>query len=109
MRKLMLVVAVCGVLLFSTGCAYRTPVMPPAGVLFSDFKAPLGSEYTGQSVETKQGQASSFSVLCLFAFGDCSLQAAAKEGRLSTITHCDYSYLNVMGVFQKFTIIAHGR
>ncbi len=83
--------------------------MPPAGGLFTNFKAPLGTEYTGQSVETKQGQASSSSILFLFAFGDCSLEAAAEEGGLSTITHCDYSYLNVMGLYQKFTIIAHGK
>jgi hypothetical protein len=78
--------------------------------MFSNIKAPLTSEFDGQSVSRRSGEASTASVLGLVAWGDCSLQTAAEDGNLSTIEYCDYSYFNViLGVYQKFTVIAYGR
>jgi hypothetical protein len=110
MRGVIVVAALCAFLTVSVGCAgYRTPVMPPVGGLFADVKAPLTSEYSGQSVQGKSGEASSASILSLIAWGDCSLTAAAADGNLSTIECCDYAFYNVLGVYQKFTVIAHGK
>lgn len=110
MRRFAAVLALCGALWVTTGCAFRAPVIPPTGLLFSNYNAPLTTEFDGTPASgLKKGEASSMSVLSLFAFGDCSLNAAAEEGGLSTIEYCDYSYLNVLGLFQKFTLVAHGK
>ena len=109
MRRFATVLALCGVLWAAAGC-FRAPVIPPTGLLFSQYNAPLTSEFDGTpATALKTGEASSTSVLGLVAFGDCSLDAAAGAGELSTIEYCDYSYLNVLGVYQQFTVVAHGK
>ena len=109
MRKWAGLVALCSVLM-TVGCVapFNAPVVPPVGAFFTKYDAPLTTEGVGQSVGTKQGKASMVNVLALVAFGDCSLDAAARDGNLSTIEYVDYSYLNVFGMFQSFTVIVHG-
>jgi len=110
MRRLAKVTALCVGVLLVGGCAFQAPVVPPAGGLYTSYSAPLTTELHGQGTATRTGEASTQAVLGLVAWGDCSLDAAAEEGGLSTIEYCDYSYLNVvLGVYQKFTVTAHGR
>ena len=109
MRALAGVAALCLVLVGASGC-YSTPVMPPIGIAYADIKAPLTAEAEKPAVTTQHGEASSESVLGLIAWGDCSLATAAGNGKLSTIEYVDYSYTNVVfGVYQKFTVIVHGK
>jgi hypothetical protein len=111
MRTLAGVWALGVVMMLSAGCYfYSAPVMPPVGVIYSDYKAPLTVQLQGQTVTQQKGQAGSSSILGLIAWGDCSLQSAAKDGNLSTINYADYSYLNVIfGVYQKFTVTVYGK
>lgn len=110
MGRILLLLGLCGVLSVAVSCAgFVAPVVPPSGTLFSNYKAPLSTEFTGQAVAQKHGEASSLCVLWLFAFGDCSLDAAAKGGNLTSISYCDYAYLNVLGFYQQFTVIAYGK
>jgi len=109
MRRVLAVAAGCASLCLA-GCAgYRAEVIPPVGMIYSNYRAPLTAEYSGQSVERKAGEASSVSILGLVAYGDCSLDTAARAGGLTTINYCDYEYLNVLGIYQKFTVMAHGK
>jgi hypothetical protein len=109
MRRMAIVAAVCGVLLAAAGC-FQAPVVPPTGLIYSEYNAPLTTEFDQtQASQLKTGQAYSTSILGLIAYGDCSLDAAAKDGGLSTIEYCDYSFFNVLGVYQKFTVVAHGK
>lgn len=108
MRRAMLLGLVGVLVVAAVGC-YTAPVIPPMGVIYADYKAPLTTEPQGQAVVPKKGEASSQSVLGLVAWGDCSLQAAAAGGGLSTVNYADYSYLNVVfGIYQKFTVTVHG-
>ena len=110
MRTLASVAALGLVGLFLTGCAYRAPVMPPQGAIYTGISAPLTVDVEGQTVSPKKGEASSSAILGLFAWGDCSLQKAAQEGQLSTIEYCDYSYMSIVfGIYQSFTVTAHGK
>lgn len=109
MRRVCVVVALCAVVLLSLGCSwYRAPVMPPYGSLFADISAPMTVDYEGQAVAPNQGRASAKSVLGLIAWGDCSVQAAAQRGGLRKIHYCDYEYMNVLGFYQSFTVVARG-
>jgi hypothetical protein len=109
MRALAGVAALCLVLVGASGC-YTTPVMPPMGLIYSDVKAPLTAEAEKPAMTEQKGEASSESVLGLVAWGDCSLEAAARNGKLSTIEYADYEYMNVVfGIYQKFTVTTHGK
>ena len=88
-----------------TGCL-SAPFQPPSGVV-SVTTAPLSTE-GNWDISTKKGEASSFSVLGLYASGDCSIAAAARNGGLKKIGHVDYEYVNVIGIWQKATVIVYG-
>ena len=107
-KGLVLVIAgILGSLCFS-GCMMIAPVVPPTGAVFNDTKAPLNVEVNNTKMGAKRGESSTVSILGLVAFGDGSIAAAAKDGRITTVQHADYEYLNVIGVFQKYTTIVYG-
>ena len=87
------------------GCL-SAPFQPPSGVV-SVTTAPLSTE-GNWNVGTTRGEASSFSVLGLYASGDCSTATAARNGGLKKIGHVDYEYVNIIGIWQKATVIAYG-
>ena len=90
-----------------SGC-YSTPIMPPTGVLYSTVEAPASLSIAGQNLGTRRGEASCVSLLGLIAWGDCSAKAAADAGSIGELKHLDYSYTNVLLVWQSLTIVAYG-
>jgi hypothetical protein len=90
------------------GCAYRAPVVPPVGIVYTNHRAPLDVEYHDTTLG-KRGTASSHSVLGLVAWGDASAEAAASAGGIKTIEHADLEYLNVIFIYQRFTTIVYGK
>jgi hypothetical protein len=109
MRLFLLGVA-CLFLVFLTGCGigYFSPVVPPMGIFFESTKAPMDINVERTELGSKQGEANSVSILGLFAFGDCSISTAARNGSIKTVNHADYSYLNVLGIYQSYTTIVYG-
>ncbi len=105
--KMCSLLAVTGAMLATTGCL-RAPFEPPMGNAFSDIKAPLDVELDNTKVGSKTGEAFSESFLGLVAIGDSSLQAAAKEGKIKKVYHADYHYFNILGIYQKTTVIVNG-
>jgi len=87
------------------GCL-SAPFQPPSGMV-SITTAPLSTEGNWE-VGNKRGESSSFSVLGLYASGDCSIATAARNGGLKKIGHVDYEYFNVIGIWQKATVIVYG-
>lgn len=105
MKKLLLIAAIALIL---SGCTHA-PFQPSMGALYSDTKAPLSLEYQNTNLGHKIGQASSYSFIGLFAFGDTSVQAAAKDADIKVIKHTDYQFTNVFfGLFTKTTVYAYG-
>jgi hypothetical protein len=99
--------AVAGASLLS-GCL-TAPFEPPMGMIFSDVKAPLMVDYDKAQVSPKSGKAESICILGLVTTGDNSIQAAAAQGGIQTIEHVDYHYFNVIGVYQKTTVVVFGQ
>lgn len=92
-----------------SGCLIA-PVIPPAGMVYTGYSAPLDLDYQATpTAGTKVGRASTMSVLGLVAWGDGSAEAAARAGMIQTIDGADYEYLNVLGVFQRYTTVVRGR
>lgn len=91
-----------------SGCL-SAPFQPPTGIAYSNYQAPLSVDHNKTAVAAKQGEAHSVCILGLVSFGDSSLQTAATNGGLSTIEHADYSYFNVLGIYQKTGVVVHGQ
>jgi len=103
MKMTFCAVGVVGVSL--CGCV-SAPFLPPAG-LVSQTKAPLSTDGNWK-VGMRSGTASTQSVLGLYAWGDCSVTAAARAGGLKRVDYLDYSYDNLIGIWQKVTVTAYG-
>jgi hypothetical protein len=87
------------------GCIVA-PFQPPMGIV-SVVKAPLSTE-GNFNAGSKSGEASVVSILGIVSTGDCSIDAAAKDGGLNKVNHLDYDYMNIFGIYQKVTVIAYG-
>ena len=58
---------------------------------------------------SKTGEASSQSVLWLFAWGDAGTKAAASNGNISVINHRDVQLQSyAFGLYSKRTVIVYG-
>ena len=104
--KIKTILAVMTVFLL-TACGTRAPYSPPQAFMYSDIKAPLSTEFNNTDLGNKKGEASTFSFLGLISVGDISLEAAARNGRITKVKHADYRHFNVL-FFQKTTTIVYG-
>lgn len=99
-------VLILGLALLSTGCAMVSA--PVNGVIWSHVHGPLTA--TGETVENfeKEGTASCYSILGLFALGDASIETAAMTANITKITHVDYESASFFGIFARYTVHVHG-
>ena len=112
MRVTIRLLAVLLAVLLTAGCAFwRAPVVPPGGVLFTQYRAPLTPQVSGVPVAKKVGMHTSHYFayfLYSFAWDDASIDAAAKEGGLSRVYYADYEVLSILGLYARFTVRAYG-
>ena len=88
----------------------KSGFVPPGGVLFSNYKAPLLVTYDAAAISRNQGDASSdyiydpFLTGLSYAWGDCSLNEAIHDGRFNRVGSADYSFFNVLGIYKKTSV-----
>ena len=85
------------------GCATTMPV----GGVYTDVKLPVTATSEGGGSE-KVGMAECMSVLALVATGDCSIEAAKKNGGITKVYHVDWEANNILGVIGKYKVVVHG-
>ena len=113
MRKLLVLLLLPALALSLAGCvAHRTPVRPPEGLLFTQYKAPLTVNFENAKLGTKTGVAKTMYIFVPFigidfAWSRCDIEAAAKNGGIQTVTYADYEVIKVLGLFGEFTVRAH--
>ena len=102
-------------MLASSGCiAWRTPVQPPRGLLYTHYRAPLTAETTELTVRSKVGTASTLYVgvptMAALSVGwqTAAVEAAAGEGGLTQVDYADYEIMEILGAFGKLTVRAYG-
>jgi len=105
MSRMISVVAVALSCASLVGCV-MAPFQPPGG-LVAVTKAPLSTDGNWKA-GLKSGSSTARSCLGLYAWGDCSITAAAKNGGLKRVDYLDYDYLNVIGIWQEVTVTAYG-
>ncbi len=85
------------------GCA--TPY--PVGFLYTEIKLPVeGEAVSGKA--TKVGIAECKSIMGWVATGDCSIDAAVKDGNITKIHYIDWEAENILGVIGKYKTIVYG-
>jgi len=106
MKKQILALSAAASIALLTGCAGNvgTPMM---GGLYTDATGPLVA--TGNAAGTKEGKAECKSILGAVATGDCSIEAAAKAGGITQISHVDTQFNNILGIIATRTTIVRGK
>lgn len=102
------------------GCAVSptmAPVVPPVGCLFTCYSAPLTTDARAVPFGTRIGEAKTQYLrlaiqeelsLVDFAWGDGSIERAARNGNITRVDFADYEYVTVLGIYSSFTVRAYG-
>lgn len=98
--------------LLLSGCISppKAEFIPPEGILFSNYKAPLLIDYDQTEINSDSGKASCSAfhdiliTLMSFGWGDCSIDEATQNGRLNRIGVADYEYLSFLRIYGKTTV-----
>ncbi len=94
--------------MMASGCAtVRSPV---TGFAFTDTKAPEWSLAVATNAQKgdKVGKAMCTSILGLVATGDCSLEAAMKNGGITKVKHVDYASKGILGIYAEYNTVVYG-
>ncbi len=118
------VIILTGILIMSlvvvlTGCGRFLPtaVVPPQGMLFCHYSAPLSTHLDNVPAGRKVTRVSSSSTHYLrdiiltnldFSWGEAGIQQIARMGGLKQVYFADYDFLNILGVYARFTINVYG-
>lgn len=107
MKKVLGATALAGALFALTGCGVGAIGSGgPNGVVFTDTTVPLSGNAAGS---TKQGTAVCTGILAVAAFGDCSVEAAARNGGITQVQSVDAKIFNILGLYTTYTTIVKGR
>ena len=85
------------------GCASTLPV----GGIYTDVKLPVTATAEGGG-SPKTGMSQCMSVLALVATGDCSIEAAKKNGNIQKVYHVDWEANNILGSIGKYKVVVYG-
>jgi hypothetical protein len=100
-------IASLSLLTLASGC-FVAPVIPPTGLLFTLVEAPITTTYKDTTIGPLKGESTSHQALWLVAFGNAGVAEAARNGRIDRVNHVEYRYMNLLQLYQGFTIIAYG-
>lgn len=102
MQNKKLIAAIIGASAVLTGCATTYPV----GGLYS--KVTLPFQATDNATVLKKGEATCQSILSLVATGDCSIEAAKKNGGIHKVSHIDWDVENILGIIGTYKVTVYG-
>ncbi len=100
-------VGIAGLLMLAlmvSGCAYA--VSPVMGGLYTGVKAPIAA--TNLEKSSKTGTAVCKSILGIVALGDCSIDAAMKDGKISKVHHVDHETMSILFLYATYTTVVSG-
>jgi hypothetical protein len=97
--KRVFMLVVCAVIL--AGCATNMPV----GLLLSGVRLPVSANGGPAS---KEGKAICSSFMFLISTGDCSVNAAMKNGKIARVSYMDWEVDNVFGLQGTYTLHVYG-
>ena len=107
MKQVKLIIITFVVTVLLGGCV-QAPVIPPTGLIYSDFDAPISTISASNDLGSKRGVSTVKSVLGLFSWGDGSVKAAANNGGITQLRHLDYKFFNLLFIYQRYDTVAYG-
>ena len=94
----------------ASGCTYQAPFVPPLGNAFSATSAPIDVTFDATDATGKVGRSSSKSFCGLFAWGDATVDSAAKNANLTVVEQVDCRFTCIFfGFYTEFETIVTGR
>lgn len=78
----------------------------PVGSVYTDISAPVTSTCAGSG--SKVGKATTTCYLGLWAEGDASIDAAKKNGGITTVSSVDVSVDSILGIVNTYTTTVRG-
>lgn len=105
MKKQFKALSVASSMLLLSGCGVSAV---PMGAVITDVQLPVSA--TNASVSSlKTGEASCVSYVMVYAKGDCSIETAKKNGKITTVTSVDWHYDTILGFVNNYKVIVHGK
>ena len=97
MKKIIVLLSLLAGIIQFSGCAYV------------DIRSPYDENLKKTELGSKVGVSNIYSLLWLFAWGDGSYAAAARNGNITVMRHADQQIENYLfGLFIKRSIIVYG-
>lgn len=102
MKKVLLFLAVASFAVMTTSCGMM------GGMIYDGSTTPL--EATGNTISknAKVGTSSYTNILGAVTLGDGGINAAAKNGGITKISHIDRKNFSVLGIFAKYETTVYG-
>lgn len=95
--------AAIGATAILSGCATNYPV----GGAFTDVTLPVQvTDENGTS--SKQGTSSCVSYAAMVAIGDCSIDAAKRDGGITEVHHMDWKANSILGIIGRYELTVYG-
>lgn len=85
------------------GCA---SVQPVGGMLYSDVAGPVATTHLAKG--PLKGESCATSWVGMFATGDASIEAAAKAGNMTIVSHVDSHSTNIWFIKNTYCTVAFG-
>ena len=115
MRRTIAAILLVALGLQTAGCTtFKAPVIPPTGFILTRWKAPLTTHFDRTPADPpKHGAMHCFYLRepifgTDYAWRRADVAGAAKSAGITKLHYADYEVLQVLGVFGRFEIIAHG-
>jgi len=102
-RKVLVALVAVSVVFFMVGCL-TTPT--PKGIIYTGCKGPVYG--TANASGSKMGTSKAQSLLGLVAWGDASVNAAAKGAGIKKIQHVDYKEFSLLGIYVSYETQVYG-
>jgi hypothetical protein len=106
MKKLLLLAVVAGFVVSVSGCAIPSGSPVYGGLVTANVKGPVGmGDAAVKPAKTGMAQASA---IVFFATGDCSIEAAMKNGGITKVHHVDCEAFSILGLYATYKTVVYG-
>ncbi|MBI2712470.1 MAG: hypothetical protein HYX41_06405 [Bdellovibrio sp.] len=106
MKKSLVLSFFAGISILASGCATTGAYSPTGYAWISDHKDAL--LVTSKETGNKTGRACSKNILGFIALGDASVDAAKREGNITSVSSVDMEYTNIIGVYGSACAVVRG-
>lgn len=96
---------IASVALAVTSVLFCSCAVSRVGAIYTDISAPITTTCASGS---KVGTATSTSYLALWAEGDASIEAAKKNGGITTVSSVDTKVKSILGIITTYTTTVRG-